>query len=82
MSIIFRPQNTGYTFMKKVQVSQESAFDTPPAETALPNCNYTLFATPGEVRCPVCHHLVPPEHIGYKLHCRRCGYLESCCNPI
>lgn len=36
----------------------------------------------GEVRCPVCHHIVPPEHIGYKLHCRRCGYLESCCNPI
>ena len=36
----------------------------------------------GEVRCPVCQHIIPPEHIGYKLHCRRCGYLESCCNPI
>ncbi|HZO90074.1 MAG TPA: hypothetical protein VFB38_17225 [Chthonomonadaceae bacterium] len=41
-----------------------------------------LSQTPGEVRCPVCYHLIPPEHIGYKLHCRRCGYLESCCNPI
>ncbi len=40
------------------------------------------LAVAGEVRCPVCHHLVPPEHIGYKLHCRRCGYLESCCNPF
>ncbi|HZT43362.1 MAG TPA: hypothetical protein VFA07_14435 [Chthonomonadaceae bacterium] len=37
---------------------------------------------PGEVRCPVCYHIVPPEQIGYKLHCRRCGYLESCCNPL
>lgn len=37
---------------------------------------------PGEVRCPICFHIVPPEHMGYKLRCRRCGYLESCCNPL
>jgi len=39
-------------------------------------------SVPGEIRCPVCYQLVPPEQIGYKLHCRRCGYLESCCNPL
>jgi hypothetical protein len=49
-----------------------------------PDCRLNLAALEieGEVRCPVCHHVVPPEQIGYKLHCRRCGYLESCCNPI
>ena len=52
--------------------------------SASPDCRLNLTAreTEGEVRCPVCHHVVPPEQIGYKLHCRRCGYLESCCNPI
>lgn len=47
-------------------------------------CSLSVLAnrTPGEVRCPVCFQLVSPEHIGYKLHCRKCGYLESCCNPI
>jgi hypothetical protein len=39
-------------------------------------------AASGEIRCPVCYRTIPPEHIGYKIHCRRCGYLESCCNPI
>ncbi|HLK56507.1 MAG TPA: hypothetical protein VKU00_08085 [Chthonomonadaceae bacterium] len=59
---------------------------TPPTaqEAGEPSCHLSALAnaTPGEVRCPVCHQIVPPEHIGYKLHCRRCGYLESCCNPI
>ena len=31
--------------------------------------------------CPVCGHEFLPEEIGKKPHCRRCGYLESCCNP-
>lgn len=33
------------------------------------------------LRCPVCYHPIPEEQLGTKLHCRRCGYLESCCNP-
>ncbi len=33
-------------------------------------------------RCPVCQAVIPPEHLGRKVWCRRCGYLESCCNPI
>lgn len=40
------------------------------------------FEKPGEVRCPICYQIIPPEHFGRKLHCRRCGYLESCCNPL
>ena len=54
------------------------------AGAAEPACRLAsiALAVSGEVRCPVCHQLMPPEHIGYKLHCRRCGYLESCCNPI
>lgn len=53
------------------------------AKSAAQPCHLSHISDrPGEVRCPVCHHLVPPEHIGYKLHCRRCGYMESCCNPI
>jgi NADH pyrophosphatase NudC (nudix superfamily) len=31
--------------------------------------------------CPICGHEFAPEEIGKKPHCRRCGYLESCCNP-
>ena len=31
--------------------------------------------------CPICGHEFLPEEIGKKPHCRRCGYLESCCNP-
>ncbi len=31
--------------------------------------------------CPVCGREFLPEEIGKKPHCRRCGYLESCCNP-
>jgi hypothetical protein len=46
------------------------------------NPAYLANAKQGEVLCPVCFAVVPPEHIGYKLHCRRCGYLESCCNPV
>jgi hypothetical protein len=58
--------------------------ETPRDRKSEATCRRALgaFDTPGEIRCPVCHHLVPPEHIGYKLHCRHCGYLESCCNPI
>ncbi len=54
------------------------------AASAEPACRLAnrALATAGEVRCPVCHQIIPPEHIGPKLHCRRCGYLESCCNPI
>ena len=37
-------------------------------------CGTNLF-------CPVCGHEFLPEEIGKKPHCRRCGYLESCCNP-
>jgi hypothetical protein len=56
---------------------------SPEKASVLPACRLHLaFEREGEIRCPVCHHPVPPEHIGYKLHCRRCGYLESCCNPI
>jgi hypothetical protein len=54
---------------------------TPPVEPACRLASMAL-AVAGEVRCPVCHQIVPPEQIGYKLHCRRCGYLESCCNPF
>lgn len=31
--------------------------------------------------CPVCYAVIPPEHLGRKVWCRWCGYLESCCNP-
>jgi len=31
--------------------------------------------------CPICRHEFLPDEIGKKPHCRRCGYLESCCNP-
>ena len=37
-------------------------------------CKTNLF-------CPVCGNEFLPEEIGKKPHCRRCGYLESCCNP-
>lgn len=33
------------------------------------------------IRCPICYHPIPLEHMKPKLQCRRCGYLESCCNP-
>ncbi len=67
--------------------NKTSGANTSPASTQAersPSCrpSGTAAGTPGEVRCPVCYHLIPPEQIGYKLHCRRCGYLESCCNPI
>ena len=32
--------------------------------------------------CPVCRQVIPPEHLGRKVWCRICGYLESCCNPV
>ena len=53
-------------------------------QTPVQPCHLSHIASarPGEVLCPVCHRLIPPEEMGYKLHCRRCGYLESCCNPI
>jgi NADH pyrophosphatase NudC (nudix superfamily) len=40
-------------------------------------------SAPGKTNlfCPVCGHEFLPEEIGKKPHCRRCGYLESCCNP-
>ena len=44
--------------------------DAKPADA----CGTNLF-------CPVCGHEFLPEEIGKKPHCRRCGYLESCCNP-
>jgi hypothetical protein len=62
---------------------------TPPSSPSAPHnaaetCPRSLAATAreGEIVCPVCYHGIPPEHIGYKLHCRRCGYLESCCDPL
>ena len=48
-----------------------SAAASPPATAA---CRTNLF-------CPVCGKEFLPEEIGKKPHCRRCGYLESCCNP-
>jgi Zn finger protein HypA/HybF involved in hydrogenase expression len=63
-------------------MQRASTADAQAKPTAQPCHLSPISDRPGEVRCPVCHHLVPPEHIGYKLHCRRCGYLESCCNPI
>jgi hypothetical protein len=59
-----------------------SAIETKPTATRTVCANSAAANVVGEVRCPVCYHLIPPEQIGYKLHCRRCGYLESCCNPI
>ncbi|MCS6776543.1 MAG: hypothetical protein RMJ43_01130 [Chloroherpetonaceae bacterium] len=56
---------------------------TPPVREATEICRrIDPFEKPGEVRCPVCYQIIPPEHLGHKMHCRRCGYLESCCNPI
>jgi hypothetical protein len=66
----------------RMEVTSPSSLSAPceAAET----CPRALTATAreGEIVCPVCYHVIPPEHIGYKLHCRRCGYLESCCNPF
>lgn len=63
--------------MSAIDTTPKYKQEVSPTET----CSLSVLAnrTPGEVRCPVCSHLVPPEHIGYKLHCRNCGYLESCC---
>jgi hypothetical protein len=64
--------------------SEETSSSVPSAPCdAAETCSRSLAATAreGEIVCPVCYHAIPPEHIGYKLHCRRCGYLESCCNP-
>ena len=35
-----------------------------------------------EYHCPVCHSVIPSEEIGRKVWCKKCGYLESCCNPV
>ncbi len=43
-------------------------------EATSPACKTNLF-------CPVCGKEFLPDEIGKKPHCRRCGYLESCCNP-
>lgn len=66
------------------KLADHSDHERLPAPKPASSCrlDFGAFGTPGEIRCPVCHQLVPPEHIGYKLHCRKCGYLESCCNPI
>lgn len=61
---------------------QQTRRDEKPENERFCNLSALANATPGEVRCPVCFSVVPPEHIGYKLHCRKCGYLESCCNPV
>jgi hypothetical protein len=67
------------------ETTASTSMETTPsceAERTQDACHFSILATPGIVRCPVCFHIVPPEHIGYKLHCRKCGYLESCCNPV
>jgi hypothetical protein len=64
-----------------IDLTADAGFEQTAEEPACRLASIAL-AVAGEVRCPVCHHPVPAEHIGYKLHCRRCGYLESCCNPV
>lgn len=51
---------------------------------AKPDCRTALPAgeQDGAYRCPVCQAVIPPEQMGRKVWCRRCGYLESCCNPV
>ena len=67
---------------KPMPLSNAAAREAPDAGPASCAASPAWKNVPGEVRCPVCYHLVPPEQMGYKLHCRRCGYLESCCNPL
>ena len=38
--------------------------------------------TDHEYHCPVCHAVIPSEEVGRKVWCKKCGYLESCCNPV
>jgi hypothetical protein len=52
------------------QVDKAPACTLPPAD---PDTEY---------HCPVCHAVIPSEEIGRKVWCKRCGYLESCCNPV
>ena len=67
---------------KPIPSRNAAATEAPATKPLSCNASPVWTNTPGEVRCPVCYHIMPPEQIGYKLHCRRCGYLESCCNPI
>jgi NADH pyrophosphatase NudC (nudix superfamily) len=56
---------------------------TVPSPTAAETCRAAASASIPSTGyfCPVCAHEFAPEEIGKKPHCRRCGYLESCCNP-
>lgn len=49
-----------------------------PGVCVLPNRHTDAPESPGTgYFCPVCGYEFPPEEIGRKPHCRRCGYLES-----
>ena len=71
-------------------IRQEQQFAKELVESLLPKSNGnaaseaaadTACVCRTHLFCPVCGHEFLPEEIGRKPHCRRCGYLESCCNP-
>ena len=62
--------------------TKDSRASTPPVPRSAAPVREKATAGGGtNLFCPVCGHEFLPEEIGKKPHCRRCGYLESCCNP-
>jgi Zn finger protein HypA/HybF involved in hydrogenase expression len=59
----------------------KARFEETPEKTKLEVAKSPSVTEEEVLRCPVCYHPIPAEQMGAKLHCRRCGYLESCCNP-